>query len=156
MGTDWQKRFFKKFTKKHQHECWEWFKGKTTAGYGMFHKDKFTASYAHRISYELHVGPIPKGMCVCHACDNPACVNPSHLFLGTHLDNMRDMNKKGRHAKDGAKGEKNAASKLENNDIPKIKNLLNNGCSLNSIARKFLVSKKTIFNIKKGRIWKHI
>lgn len=71
--------------------CWEWTGYRNNRGYG-----KIDRAYAHRTSYEVHVGPIPDGMEVMHSCDNPPCINPRHLSLGTHLDNMRDMARKGR------------------------------------------------------------
>lgn len=75
--------------------CWEWFGGASADGYGRFtHKGR--KLLAHRVSWEVHSGSIPRGMLVLHRCDNPPCVNPSHLFLGTHKDNAQDRERKGR------------------------------------------------------------
>lgn len=79
-------------------DCWTWTAATTGSGYGRFGHQNARGGWvaAHRFAYELANGPIPDGMFVCHKCDNPPCVNPSHLFLGTHQDNMRDMDAKGR------------------------------------------------------------
>lgn len=87
---------FWKYTKKSR-RCWHWIGAKQDAGYGelwCWEKRKYVG--AHRVSWEIHNGPIPKGLSVLHKCDNPSCVNPKHLFLGTQKDNIRDGMKKGR------------------------------------------------------------
>ena len=75
--------------------CWSWRGGRTKHGYGEI-QHRGEKLMAHRVSYEKYVGPIPTGMLVLHRCDNPPCTNPEHLFLGTHVDNGRDMMQKGR------------------------------------------------------------
>ncbi len=79
-----------------EHTCWEWSAGKSDWGYGSIHNG-VTSVHSHRVSWELHFGKIPKNMHVCHMCDNPGCVRPEHLFLGTAKDNAADMCSKGRH-----------------------------------------------------------
>lgn len=75
--------------------CWPWTRGVNSAGYGKL-KFRCRWHYAHRVSYAIHHGPIPSGLCVMHKCDNPICVNPKHLKAGTIADNNRDMYAKGR------------------------------------------------------------
>lgn len=78
-------------------DCWEWTAAANRQGYGKFKARSYVLVPAHRHSWELANGPIPAGMYVCHRCDNPRCVRPDHLFLGTHQDNVTDMMAKGRH-----------------------------------------------------------
>lgn len=102
-------RFHERY-RKAESGCWEWAHGKDSDGYGAIRETKAHGGKqysAHRLSWLLHRGAIPTGMCVCHACDNPGCVNPEHLWIGTHGDNSRDRVCKGR----AARGERNGAVK---------------------------------------------
>ena len=85
-------RFFKKVTVGDS--CWMWVGGKTKDNYGKFWLGK--TMKAHKVSYLIHCGEVPNGLCVLHSCDNPLCVNPKHLWLGTQLENIQDRDKKGR------------------------------------------------------------
>lgn len=78
--------------------CWEWGKARDGRGYGVINGRDRGNVYVHRLSWEIHNGPIPKGLFICHHCDNPPCCNPKHLFLGTAADNSRDMKLKKRGA----------------------------------------------------------
>lgn len=89
-------RLLNKYVENETTGCWEWTGGKNNVGYG-FVRDGDKMRTAHRVSYEMHNNTtIPKGMCVCHSCDNPLCINPDHLWLGTRKQNSEDMIRKGR------------------------------------------------------------
>ena len=136
-------------------DCWIWMASKDKRGYGRFNRpSKFKTRLAHRISYILHCGDIPDGACVCHHCDNPSCVNPDHLFLGTHKENMLDALKKNRLSPLTQKhGTDNPKSKLTNNQV-KIIRMSTASCRL--LAEEFNVSSSTIHRVRKNQSWKHI
>jgi len=144
-----EERFWSKVKRIPFHECWEWL-GATRGGYGRLCRNRQWFS-AHRISYELTKGMIPKGMCVCHSCDNPGCVRPDHLFLGTHVENMKDMVKKGRASK--RKGSSHPRSKLTENKIVEIRK---ENLSMSKIAAKYGIGKTTVFHILNKNTWNHI
>jgi len=131
--------------------CWEWTAGKNAGGYGQIGFDgKMRA--AHRISWIMENGIIPKGMLICHVCDNRACVNPAHLFLGTHKDNTQDAVKKGRMAN----GESSGLSRLTEKQVLSIRREYAEGKTQLELARKYNVSRITIHKIVTRKTWKHI
>ena len=116
-------------------------------GYGRLTVN-FEDCKAHRLAYQEHIGPIPRGMVVCHKCDTPGCINPHHLFLGTHADNIADRDAKGRHVP--TYGELNSSAKL---DPAKVKAIRAFKGSQRQIAEMFGVCQQTISNIKRRKIW---
>ena len=134
-------------------DCWIWTGNRHKAkgrDYGMINT-RDGSKLAHRVSYELHYGPIPPGMEVCHRCDNPPCVNPAHLFLGTHSDNMRDCVNKQR--KNAVRGSKHKLSKLTDAQVEQIRQ---SPLASAELARQFGVSDTLVCNIRKGKAWKHV
>lgn len=128
--------------------CWLW-TGTSLKGYGKMNV-KSRTKMAHRVAYEAYIGPIPAGMFVCHKCDVPSCINPNHLFVGTHADNMTDRNKKG----NSPKGIKNGSAKYTKEQISQVKFYLGmGGKSHKEIACITGVHFGTISEIKCGRLW---
>jgi hypothetical protein len=147
-----KKRFFKKFSIDHHDECWRWRPPLRHDGYGQMYIRSLNRPVAsHRVSYMAYYGEIPDGKCVLHHCDNPACVNPYHLFLGTQLDNIADMNEKGRAR--GPRGHLAGRAKLKPKDIPKIRELLASGVALRKIGDEYGVSHTCIARIKNSHSW---
>jgi HNH endonuclease len=135
-------------------ECWEWQSWKITSGYGGI-KINGRDYAAHRLAYSLTTNrPIPKGMSVCHKCDNPGCVNPNHLFLGTQRDNIQDAVKKGRMARQ--KGESNPFSRFTNEQVLQIRAAHKSGEFIRAIAKRFGCSFHGIQAITSRETWKHI
>lgn len=132
-------------------DCWRWNGSVDSAGYALF-SVRGLGNRACRISYILHYGPIPKGMLVCHHCDNPECTRPDHLFLGTPKDNVDDMVAKGRQAY----GERHWKSKLTESDIIEIRELRVQGMTQIAISRRYGVSQANISRILLGKNWSHV
>lgn len=146
-------RFWAKVQKGKKDECWQWLAHCSRDGYGMLNVNNF-ADRAHRVSWRLHFGEIPKGIYVLHKCDNPPCVNPDHLWLGTQADNVRDMNEKGRER--GSKGEAHPNAKLTAKQVKEIRRLYDGGLQQNRIAEMFPVSSRMIWHIVRRLNWTHI
>ncbi len=136
--------------------CWIWTGGKTVFGYGSISErtDGSKRAYnTHRVSYELHYGSIPEGLCVLHRCDNPPCVRPDHLFLGTRKDNIADMDNKGRRVN----GQKGNHHKLSESQVRQIRSLYQEGATnQDGLAGMFGVHPSTIHYIVTQKRWKHV
>jgi len=148
--------------------CWEWAGARMPWGYGNFTANGRTIG-AHRFSYEAFVGDLKPGMFVCHRCDNPRCVRPSHLFLGTCKDNVDDMLRKGRHVsrtgnesgsrrhpKRRPRGEEHKTAKLTAVKVQQIRRLRNEGATQHALAKTFGVSRGAILAVLSGRTWRHV
>ena len=162
MNKNTLKRFWSKVHKTNN--CWIWTGSKRNKGYGAFmwtgEDGEIIQGRAHRFSYEIMFGKIPKGLCVLHKCDNPACVNPNHLFLGTKADNNNDMRIKGR-AVSGShktpvdlchykKGKDHHAYKYPDELITNIRRCRISGESFGSLSRRLGISISYIFRICNG------
>ena len=133
--------------------CWAWVAYRDPKGYGRLNVDGQSV-LAHRLAWILTNGEIPEGMCVCHKCDNPGCVNPNHLFISDHAGNMRDMAKKGRWGNDGAKGQDHPSAKLSEADVLFIRR--NGHISNKELGKRLGVCRSTISHIRTHRNWRHL
>ena len=130
-------------------ECWTW-SGSLSHGYGQLSSRRGRTPFkAHRVSWRLHVGPIPVGTFVCHTCDNRACVNPDHLFLGTDEDNKKDMVSKGRHAHG-----QTTYAKLTINEVLEIRKRYDlGGITQKELGRLYGVGQDQVSRIVTGKRW---
>lgn len=145
-----QERFWEK-VQKAKDGCWLWIAGVGGSGYGRIGRDGKNDE-AHRVSWEMHFGPIPAGMFVCHRCDVRTCVNPGHLFLGNHNVNMADRKAKGR----VPVGEQSGRSVLTEAAVRQIRAQHAAGATAVSLAARYGVARTTIGAVVRGKIWNHI
>jgi hypothetical protein len=136
---------------KFDNGCWIWTAAHDSHGYGLFRLDGHGKQVrATHYSWELHTGrPVPPGIFICHTCDHPACVNPEHLFLGTHSDNMKDMSEKGR----AAQGETHVRAKLTKANVTFIRESKLTNVEL---GKMFGVSHATVARARKCESWKRL
>lgn len=130
--------------------CWIWMASCDKYGYG-FIKVNGKQRHAHRVSFEIYIGPIPEGKSVLHSCDTPSCVCPYHIFSGTQSDNAQDCIRKGRWK--NSKGKNHGLAKLNNIQVSNIKT---SNISQRELAKKYHVSEGLISMIKNGKRWSHI
>lgn len=129
--------------------CWIWNRSVMSNGYGAIGVN-YQVKTAHRVAYELWVGPIPKGFFVCHHCDNRKCVNPDHLFAGTTKDNNADMMRKGRNGGAILSGSCNPSAKFTSSQIEEIRK---SDIPHNQMAKLFGVHEETIRRIRRSRTY---
>lgn len=163
--------FWAKVDKRSENECWPWLAGCLRDGRGILTiRDRNHT--APRVSWVLHNGPIPDDMHVCHSCDNPSCVNPAHLWLGTPKDNLMDASRKGRCSMQRnpsasffasqagkvvrARGSKHHQAKLHEDEVRLIRNLRDGGMPQKALAEMFGVSRGVIGSIVRREAWRHI
>ncbi len=145
---DLRSRFWSKVDKSG--DCWEWRGYRIPEGYGMFYAGGSHGNapvYAHRVAWELaHGRPVPPRGRICHSCDNPACVKPTHLFLGSQADNLNDMRAKGRARKTGARLDSKKAAQIRNS-------YKRGGTTQAALAREYGVTRATISRLLNGKSW---
>lgn len=150
--------------------CWVWRRNHTAAGYGQLRSGGKgePVLYAHRLSWEIHFGPIPDGLFVCHHCDNPPCVRPDHLFLGTQADNVRDKIAKGRQPRGDAHYSRRTPDRVRRGDLHPLARLTASqvrsirsehaagGITMKALSRRYGVNPSVISVIIARKSWTHV
>jgi len=147
--------------------CWHWTGNRLPSGYGRVSVRGTGLGkknlYAHRVAYELVLGPIRDGLHVLHRCDNPPCVRPDHLFLGTQADNVADRDRKGRQASRATapngkwrRGEESPCARLTSQDVLSIRKWHELGMSSAAISRRLGVAPTTVGHVVRGHTWRHV
>lgn len=151
-------RFFSYVVKGSHQDCWDWTGARSKAGYGVLNIGNGKLDYAHRMMFALSCGDIPDGLHVCHRCDNPRCINPSHLFLGTARDNVHDMWAKGRQQTyaNAKKGSGLPQAKTTEEVVKKAKRLLAQRVPREEVAHICSLTIHQIHQIAQGKTWKHV
>lgn len=159
-GPTLVKRFWAKVDARGPHECWPWVASKNRHGYGQI-SQSWPGGYcrpflAHRVSYMLANGELPDDLVVLHKCDNPACVNPAHLGLGTQADNLADAARKGRMRNAGLRGSRHHWSKITEADVRAIRNRVATGESHAGVAKAYSLTPSAVTAIWKRKCWAHV
>lgn len=137
--------------------CWIWQGKLNNSGYGCFSElinEEKQELRSHRESYKIFKGEIPEGMLVCHTCDNPACCNPEHLWLGTNKENQQDSLKKGRRL--NSKQRAIVAGKMTEEEVQELRELYKNGISRKELQEKFKLSQSHVTGIINYKYWAHV
>lgn len=149
-----EERFWTKVDVRGEDECWLWKAGKR-GHYGSSYRSGKVLG-AHQHSYIIAHGSIPDDHDVCHSCDNPLCVNPKHLWAGTHAQNMADMATKGRAAREFATGTNAYNAKLTDERVREIRRLYAEGVTMRALSKQFGVSQPNISYIVNRKAWAHV
>lgn len=148
MTDEEEDRFWSKVEKGSPRACWQWTGALSSNGYGVAFDPQLQATrHAHRVAWLITYGEYPpKGLDLCHSCDNRACVNPNHLFVGTRTDNMQDMARKGRHGR----------TVLTPQKVRTIRRLRREGFLLREISAEIGVSVPAVHSVLAGKTWTHV